>query len=59
MGGGDGSGRFNLQLTAQVTNLFNRVNYGQYSGVLSSPFFGRSNSAAGARQFEVGLRFSF
>jgi hypothetical protein len=58
-GGGSESGRFNLQLTAQVTNLLNNVNYGQYSGVLSSPYFGKSNSAGGARQLEVGLRFSF
>jgi hypothetical protein len=58
-GGGSESGRFNLQLTAQVTNLLNKVNYGQYSGVLSSPYFGKSNSAGGARQLEVGLRFSF
>ncbi len=58
-GGGSESGRFNLQLSPQVTNLLNHVNYGQYSGVLSSPYFGKSNSAGGARQLEVGLRFSF
>lgn len=59
MGGGNESGRFNVQLSAQITNLFNRVNYGQYSGVLSSPYFGKSNSASGARQLEIGVRFSF
>ena len=59
MFGGSESGRFNLQLSAQITNLLNKVNYGQYSGVLSSPYFGKSNSAGGARQLEVGLRFSF
>lgn len=58
-GGGNESGRFNLQLSAQITNMLNKVNYGQYSGVLSSPYFGKSNSAGGARQLEVGLRFSF
>jgi len=58
-GGGNESGRFNLQLFTQVSNLLNKVNYGQFSGVLSSPYFGKSNSAAGARQLEVGLRFSF
>jgi hypothetical protein len=51
--------RFNLQLGAQITNLFNRVNFGQYSGVLTSPFFARANSANTARQFEFTLRFSF
>ncbi len=51
--------RFNLQLGAQITNLFNRVNFGQYSGVLTSPFFARANSASTARQFEFTLRFGF
>src|SRR5262245_32715377 len=56
---GGGDGRFNLQLVAQITNLFNHVNYGQYSGVLSSPFFDKSSSAAGARALELGIRFNF
>ncbi len=58
-GGGGETGRFNVQLSAQITNLLNRVNYGGYSGVLSSPYFGQANSASGARQLEIGLRFSF
>lgn len=51
--------RFSLTLGAQITNLFNHVNFGQYSGVLTSPFFGRANSASTARQFEFNVRFSF
>ncbi|NOT63724.1 MAG: hypothetical protein HOP19_26215 [Acidobacteria bacterium] len=58
-GGGNETGRFNLSLSAQITNVLNRVNYGAYSGVLSSPYFGQANSASGARQLEIGLRFSF
>ncbi len=58
-GGGSETGRFNLSLSAQITNVLNRVNYGAYSGVLSSPYFGQANSASGARQLEIGLRFSF
>ncbi len=57
-GNGEGA-RFNLTLGAQITNLFNHVNYGQYSGVLTSPFFGRANNASTARQFEFNVRFSF
>lgn len=57
--GGGGNGRFNVQLTAQITNLLNRVNYGSYSGVLGSPYFMQSSSAAAARQFELGVRFNF
>jgi outer membrane receptor for ferrienterochelin and colicin len=51
--------RFNFTISTQITNLFNHVNLGQRSGVLSSPFFNRSNSAGPARQFEFNLRFGF
>lgn len=58
-GGGNESSRFSIQLSAQISNIFNRVNYGQFSGVLTSPSFEHSNSSAPARQFELGLRFNF
>ncbi len=57
--GGGENGRFNVQITAQITNLLNRVNYGSYSGVLGSPYFLQPSSAGGARQFELGVRFGF
>jgi hypothetical protein len=58
-GGGSESSRYTLQLSAQISNLFNRVNFGQYSGTLTSPYFGRSSSAGPARQIELNLRFGF
>ncbi|HEU0185533.1 MAG TPA: hypothetical protein VFS27_09475, partial [Blastocatellia bacterium] len=58
MGGGESS-RYNLTVAAQISNLFNRVNYGRYSGVLTSPFFGLPNSSLGARTIELSLRFNF
>jgi carboxypeptidase family protein len=58
MGGGESS-RYNLTVAAQISNLFNRVNYSRYSGVLTSPFFGLANSASQARTIELSLRFSF
>jgi outer membrane receptor for ferrienterochelin and colicin len=63
-GRGDGGGipegaRYSLTLSAQITNLLNHVNYGQFSGVLTSPFFDLPSSAAPARQFELGLKFNF
>lgn len=51
--------RYHFTISAQVTNLLNHVNFGQYSGVMTSPFFGRSNSAQPARQMELSLRFNF
>src|SRR5262249_28902018 len=39
------SSRFNLQVSAQITNVLNHVNFGRYSGVLTSPFFNMPNSA--------------
>ena len=59
MGFGNENGRFNLTVSAQISNVLNRVNYGSFRGVLGSPYFMRSSSAGGARQFELGLRFSF
>lgn len=59
-GGGGAEGfRYSLQVQAQITNLFNHVNPGQYSGTLTSPYFGASNSASAGRQFELSMRFSF
>jgi hypothetical protein len=64
MGGGFGGGgaegaRFTVQLSASITNLLNRVNFSQYSGTLTSPYFNLANSAGAARQFEMSLRFGF
>ncbi|HEY6402493.1 MAG TPA: hypothetical protein VI479_13845, partial [Blastocatellia bacterium] len=62
----DGSGaksnesdRFNLQFSAQIINLFNHVNPGAFSGVLTSPFFSRSNQVNAARHIEFNVRFGF
>ncbi len=51
--------RYNVQISAQITNLFNHVNPGQFSGVLTSPFFGLSSQAGPARHLDFSFRFSF
>lgn len=52
--------RFYLLFSLQVTNLFNSTNLGPFTGNLSSPLFGLSNSSGGtARRLEMQLRFSF
>jgi hypothetical protein len=58
-GPGGGQGEKRLEMYLSVQNLFNRVNYGSYVGVLTSPFFGTATSAQAARRMELGWRFSF
>ncbi len=53
-----GSGT-NLNLFANMNNAFNRTNYGTPSGVMTSPYFGRSFNARNPREIEAGLRFNF
>jgi hypothetical protein len=61
--GGGGPGQRNegkrLEMFWAVQNVFNRVNYGSYVGVLTSPLFGAPTSAQAARRMELGWRFSF
>lgn len=58
-GGGNSGARMNMNLFANMTNAFNRVHYGNPSGVMTSPNFGRSTSATEPREIEIGLRFQF
>jgi carboxypeptidase family protein/TonB-dependent receptor-like protein len=64
-GGGRGNNsasegsRYNIQISAQITNLFNHVNPLGFSGVLTSPFFGLSSAAGAARHVDFSFRFSF
>lgn len=57
-GGAEGR-RFRVELYLAGTNLANRMNAMAYSGVLTSPFYGRPTAAAGPRKLEVGVRFGF
>jgi len=58
--GGDGaSKKYAIELYAQCYNALNHVNAINYSGVLTSPFFGQATSAAAPRRLEVGSRLTF
>ncbi len=46
-------------LAVDAFNLPNRVNYQNYLGALSSPFFGRPVSANPPRRLQLSLRFQF
>jgi hypothetical protein len=56
---GDAGKRYAIELYAQAFNLTNHVNALNYSGVLTSQFFGQATSAAAPRRLEVGARLSF
>jgi hypothetical protein len=67
-GGGDGpqmvimegaNARYRLDFYAQITNLFNYVNYNPFIGNELSPFFGTATSAAPARRMELGFSLGF
>jgi hypothetical protein len=51
--------KYSLDLYAQAFNLLNHTNLGLFSGVQTSPFFGRPTSAQLPRRFELGVRFTF
>jgi Carboxypeptidase regulatory-like domain len=75
MGGGDRNGglsnkRYSLTISANARNLLNHVNPANYSGDLTSPFFGVANALGGGgfgppggntnnRRIDLQLRFAF
>ncbi len=60
MGGMDGAGkRYALELYAQAYNVLNHVNAMNFSGVVTSPFFGQPTAAAAPFRVELGARVNF
>jgi hypothetical protein len=51
--------KYRLEFYAQAFNLLNHANLGPFSGVETSPFFGRATSAQPPRRMELGMRFNF
>jgi hypothetical protein len=54
-----GPGGPQANLFANLNNAFNMTRLGAPSGVMTSPFFGKSTSASSPRVIEVGMRFQF
>jgi hypothetical protein len=54
-----GTSRYRLQLFIQAQNLTNEKNYLGYSGILTSPFFGRPTTVSGMRKIDGGINLSF
>jgi hypothetical protein len=48
-----------LTFSVDAFNLLNRVNYQNYIGALSSPFFGQAVATQPARRMQLGLRLQF
>jgi hypothetical protein len=48
-----------LEVGVDAFNVFNRVNFKNFVGVQTSPFFGRANSANPARQLQFSMKFHF
>jgi Carboxypeptidase regulatory-like domain len=57
--GGAESARFTLRFALNLTNIFNHVNFGQYGGVLGSPYLGYPSYASAPRQVNLNLMFGF
>jgi hypothetical protein len=61
----ENEGKYQLELSVQIRNLFNRNNRGVPVGNVTSPFFGRSlstaagSAAVGNRRIRLELTFSF
>jgi hypothetical protein len=51
--------RYSVEFYGQAFNVLNRMNPIAFSGVQTSPFYGRAVAAAPPRRIEVGARFGF
>jgi hypothetical protein len=56
---GNTAGVFRFEIFARASNVLNLVNPQNFSGVLTSPFFGRATSAAAPRRLILGMRAFF
>jgi TonB-dependent receptor-like protein len=57
--GGSGASGPQMNVFANVSNAFNHPHLGLPSGVMTSPFFGKSYSATSPRTMQVGVRYQF
>jgi hypothetical protein len=48
-----------MTVSCSIQNLTNRSNYGGYSGVMTSPFFGLATYAGSPRRIDVSVSFGF
>jgi hypothetical protein len=53
------NGRFRIGISVNAQNVTNRANYVGYTGVLTSPLFGRPRDVANPRRFDISVNFGF
>ena len=58
-GGGADNKRVRIELFVAAANVLNNVNPMGYSGVMTSPFFGRATASGPARKIDVGMKIGF
>ena len=58
-GAGASDARYRVEIYASAQNLTNHDNYVGYSGVLTSPFFGKPTNVMNPRKAEFGVRIGF
>jgi hypothetical protein len=58
-GGSAADKRYQVQFYAAAQNMTDHDNYVGYSGVITSPFFGRPTNVLNPRKVEIGVRFAF
>lgn len=51
--------RYRVGLNVRISNLTNHRNLGGYSGVMTSPFFGKAQSVTGVRKVYLSTNLSF
>jgi len=54
-----GTAKYHLLLFVQAQNLTNQRNYLGYSGIMTSPFFGRPTAVSAMRKIDFGMSLQF
>ena len=57
--GGAGGAGSQMSIFVNATNALNMTNPGTPSGVMTSPFFGKSFNGSAPREIEMGMRYQF
>jgi hypothetical protein len=54
-----GERKFDVDIGVDSFNVLNKTNFSNYVGVITSPLFGRANTASPGRQMQLTLQIHF